>query len=132
MKPVSSFLQLATTCPDLPSDFSEFLQDGPNLLLHRPQRGDSFVSWISASLQNTAVQPWGGSQGNTGSQVIIPHHSCMLPSVPSIPQSRTKVLRQRDLSQSPPHLVKYQVCEVWRELLAPGFAHGAELGPCCS
>lgn len=52
-RPVSSFLQLAITCPDLPSDVSMFLQEGPNLLLRWPQRGGGFGSRaqrVSASL----------------------------------------------------------------------------------
>ncbi|KAM6388098.1 uncharacterized protein J5M81_008355 isoform 1-T1 [Pluvialis apricaria] len=44
LKPVSSFLQLATTCPDFSSDISKFLQEGPKLLHRWPQRGGGFGS----------------------------------------------------------------------------------------
>ncbi|KAM6058475.1 uncharacterized protein VSU04_009390 isoform 2-T2 [Chlamydotis macqueenii] len=43
-KLVSSFLQLATSCLDSPSDISASLQEGPNLLLRWPQKGGSFGS----------------------------------------------------------------------------------------
>ncbi|XP_074693041.1 uncharacterized protein LOC141928546 [Strix aluco] len=43
-KPGSSFLQLATTCPDLPSDISRFLREGPDLLLRWLRRGGGFGS----------------------------------------------------------------------------------------
>lgn len=39
------------------------------------------------------------------------------------------MLRERDLSKPPSHLAKYWMHEGWRELLALGFAHGAELSP---
>lgn len=115
------FLQLATTSPDLPSDVSRFLQEGPSLLLQWPRRGGRHRVFLHhlKSCQSSH------GEGARGSSHITPEHCLWCPKYPGAGP-------QRDLSEPLPHLAKYRVCEGWREILALGFAHGAELGPCCS